>query len=110
MLIPQILQVKIKYNPSVPDEAACKLTDHGKFSSASANDKITDFGVEPAECSCCIRPGLDNIQPIFVSGNFANHIWQHLSDSVGINHSPIPLHSLLKFWWNRKPKNDFKSC
>ncbi|XP_055821479.1 uncharacterized protein LOC129890016 [Solanum dulcamara] len=38
------------------------------------NDKLISFGRETAECSCCYRPGLDNINHSFVSGSFAKHI------------------------------------
>lgn len=43
------------------------------------NDKITSFGVEPSTCSCCISPGLDDIQHVFVTGHFANHVWKYFS-------------------------------
>lgn len=59
------------------------------------NDKIISFGAEPVECTYCIRAGLDDIDNIFVIGNFANHIWQYFSNSSGISHTHIPLHSLL---------------
>lgn len=29
------------------------------------NDQTSTFGVEPVECSCCLRPGLDNIEHIW---------------------------------------------
>lgn len=38
------------------------------------NDKLNSFGVDPIECICCVRPGVDDIHHIFVAGNFANHI------------------------------------
>ncbi|WMV13567.1 hypothetical protein MTR67_006952 [Solanum verrucosum] len=40
------------------------------------NDKLSSLGVQPSTCFCCIRPGLDDIEHIFVTGNFAAHIWR----------------------------------
>ncbi|KAG5579641.1 hypothetical protein H5410_050268 [Solanum commersonii] len=38
------------------------------------NEKIRNFGVEPINCSYCSRPGMDDIDHVFVSDHFANHI------------------------------------
>lgn len=70
------------------------------------NDKSITFGREPAACSCCLRPGLDNIEHIFVTGQFANHIWKCFSEYLGINHSHKPLRNLLMQWWTMQSKNE----
>ncbi|WMV30173.1 hypothetical protein MTR67_023558 [Solanum verrucosum] len=55
------------------------------------NEKITTFGAAPASCSCCNRPGNDEINHIFVNGNFANYIWKYFFAPCGIQHDQIYL-------------------
>lgn len=70
------------------------------------NEKIISFGHEPANCSCCYRPGLDNIDHIFVAGHFAKHIWNHFSNSWGVQFNNSPLRNLLMNWWVSKTNNE----
>lgn len=70
------------------------------------NDKITNFGGEPANCSCCFNPGLDDIEHFFVTGHFANHIWKYFFEFMGISHIHIPLRNLLLKWWNINSKDE----
>ncbi|XP_055826390.1 uncharacterized protein LOC129894767 [Solanum dulcamara] len=69
------------------------------------NEKLVQFGAEPAECSCCYRPGLDTVDHIFASGNLAKHIWQQFSRSWGILQDNWPLRNILMKWWTSKPNN-----
>lgn len=54
------------------------------------NERITTFGSEPVDYSRCYRPGPDTIDHIFMSGNFAKHIWKIFSDSVTFSIAPFP--------------------
>ncbi|XP_015167661.1 uncharacterized protein [Solanum tuberosum] len=68
------------------------------------NEKITTFGVAPVSCSCCNRPGNDEINHIFVNGNFANYIWKFFSAPCGIKHDQMYLRNLLNCWWGMETK------
>lgn len=39
------------------------------------NERLAEFGVELKNYSCCIRPGMDTMDNIFVEGHFSKHIW-----------------------------------
>ncbi|KAG5599170.1 hypothetical protein H5410_030540 [Solanum commersonii] len=95
-LVPKVMGTQIYYQAGVADEAVWKPTENWNFSCSSAkkdyslqsiishmealraklptNEKIRNFGVEPINCSYCSRPGMDEIDHVFVSGHFANHI------------------------------------
>lgn len=62
------------------------------------NDKIVTFGKEAVACSCCYKPGLDNIDHILVYGNLPA-IFEKFSLPVGGLHESIPLPKLLMKWW-----------
>ncbi|WMV42633.1 hypothetical protein MTR67_036018 [Solanum verrucosum] len=40
-----------------------------------SNEKLSSFGVDPAECFCCNSPELDTIEHIFNFGSFARKVW-----------------------------------
>ncbi|WMV08066.1 hypothetical protein MTR67_001451 [Solanum verrucosum] len=69
------------------------------------NERIINFGAEPVNCSCCSRPGLDDIDHILVNGNFASFIWNFFAASVGISHNQNTLRNLLTAWWGTEHKN-----
>lgn len=62
-------------------------------------DKIITFGQKAAACSCCTKPGVDTSDHLFVSGSFANHLWNIFSNSLGISHKTMPSSNLLMRWW-----------
>ncbi|XP_055800361.1 uncharacterized protein LOC129869765 [Solanum dulcamara] len=64
------------------------------------NKKLISFGKAPAQCYCCHRAGLDTIDHIFVSGNFARKVWSVFSDSLGISKEYTPLRNLMMRWWS----------
>ncbi|WMV45625.1 hypothetical protein MTR67_039010 [Solanum verrucosum] len=70
------------------------------------NEKLASFGIEPANCYCCHRPGRDDIDHILVSGNFANHIWKVHAALLGIEHSCTTLRSLLMTWRSSQHNNE----
>ncbi|WMV32837.1 hypothetical protein MTR67_026222 [Solanum verrucosum] len=47
------------------------------------NETLANFGVELVKCYCCIQQGWDEIEHIFIQGNFAGHIWKFFADSLG---------------------------
>lgn len=49
---------------------------------------------------------MDDIEHIFVTGNFATHIWKFFSGLLKIIHSPRPLRNLLLQWWGMAAKNE----
>uniref|UniRef100_M1AQG9 RNase H family protein n=1 Tax=Solanum tuberosum TaxID=4113 RepID=M1AQG9_SOLTU len=69
------------------------------------NEKIRTFGGEPVRCHCCIKSGWDDINHIFVTGNFATYNWKYYVAFFGISHRHMPLGNLLMDWWGGKPKN-----
>ncbi|KAH0697746.1 hypothetical protein KY289_015228 [Solanum tuberosum] len=69
------------------------------------NERIINFGAEPVNCSCCSRPGLDDVDHILVNGNFAIFIWKFFGASFGISHNQNTLRNLLTTWWGTEHKN-----
>ncbi|XP_055802719.1 uncharacterized protein LOC129871761 [Solanum dulcamara] len=70
------------------------------------NEKLISFGEAPAQCYCCHRAGLDTIDHIFVSGNFARKVWSVFSDSLGISKEYTPLRNLIMRWWSSNYSNE----
>lgn len=62
------------------------------------NEKLHTFNVESVACFCCFRPGLDDVEHIFITGNFAAYIWKYYSGSFGLIHSHITLKGHLIKW------------
>ncbi|WMV13671.1 hypothetical protein MTR67_007056 [Solanum verrucosum] len=93
------------WHKQVPFKASFLLWRALKFK-LPTNDKLSSFGVQPTTCSCCIRSGWDDIEHIFVSGNFTAHIWRYFSGLLGIIHNPRPLNNLLMSWWGMAAKNE----
>ncbi|WMV46072.1 hypothetical protein MTR67_039457 [Solanum verrucosum] len=70
------------------------------------NEKITTFGSSPVNCSCCRRPGKDDINHIFVNGDFAKYIWEWFSAPCGVYHKQTYIKDILYSWWGMENKND----
>ncbi|KAG5572171.1 hypothetical protein H5410_061937 [Solanum commersonii] len=60
------------------------------------------FVIDPASYSRCIRPGLDNIDHIFINGNFANYVWRFFSSLLGLTHAHVLLRNHLMNWCSAK--------
>ncbi|WMV45635.1 hypothetical protein MTR67_039020 [Solanum verrucosum] len=73
------------------------------------NEKLTSFGKEAAHCSCCYRPGEDNVDHIFITGHFANNIWSSFYTVAGIQHDHIPINMLLLRWWRQEHKSEVQN-
>ena len=54
---------------------------------------------------CCYRKGIDDINHILITGNFANHIWKYYAPTFGITQINIDLRSLLLQWTNLSSSN-----
>ncbi|KAK4717860.1 hypothetical protein R3W88_016198 [Solanum pinnatisectum] len=70
------------------------------------NDKIINFGMEPAKCSCYIRQGWDDINHIFIEGYFATQIWKFFSGLFGVEYQYTTLKNHLLKWWSLNPRNE----
>ncbi|KAH0695796.1 hypothetical protein KY289_013278 [Solanum tuberosum] len=70
------------------------------------NEKIITFGSAPANCSCCRRPGRDDINHIFVNGDFAKYIWEWFAAPCGVYHNQTYIRDILYSWWGMGNKND----
>lgn len=70
------------------------------------NEKLIKFGQDPKQCCCCYDPGMDTVDHIFRSGNFAKHVWKYFAASCGINCDPLPLHHFIMKWWDADYQND----
>ncbi|WMV13665.1 hypothetical protein MTR67_007050 [Solanum verrucosum] len=69
------------------------------------NETLANFGVEPVKCYCCIQQGWDDIEHIFIQGNFAGHIWKFFTESLGLNFQQISLTNYLLCWSDIAGKN-----
>ncbi|KAH0699154.1 hypothetical protein KY284_013369 [Solanum tuberosum] len=70
------------------------------------NEKLSNFGIEPANCLCCHPAGVDTIDHIFNAGIFAKKVWKFYVDSLGIQTGYIPLRYMIMRWWENNYKNE----
>ncbi|XP_049399716.1 uncharacterized protein LOC125863741 [Solanum stenotomum] len=71
------------------------------------NEKLTNFGIEPTSCFCCCnRSGLDTIEHIFNTGQFATYVWRSFADTAGISRDHSSITQLIIQWWSAKYNNE----
>ena len=70
------------------------------------NEKLTNIGIEPSHCFCCIdRAGMDSIEHIFNSGQFASRVWSFFAASAGLEIEQPSIQARLRQWWAVRPRN-----
>lgn len=70
------------------------------------NEKLVSFGCDPQECFCCYRPGVDTIDHIFLTGDFASNVWKFFAGICGMNWSNISFHHFIMRWWDVELRNE----
>lgn len=69
-------------------------------------EKLTNFAIETtSSLNCCNGAGLDNIDHIFNTGQFADYIWKSFEDTIGIKTNHISLQQCIKNLWSAKRNN-----
>lgn len=69
-------------------------------------EKLTNFAIETtSSLNCCNGAGLDNIDHIFNTGQFADYIWKRFEGTDGIQTHSSSLQQRIKHCWSTKHNN-----
>lgn len=71
------------------------------------NEAISKFGRQSdANYLYCRSPFRDSIQHTFTKGEATKNLWNYVGRSLGINHHPGPIRSIIQKWRDMKTEND----